>query len=732
MATLVVHAAGAAPSFVTLVKPLTTLAAAPDSDVRVPNLRGVVAIEFDGESFTATALEGAQLVVNGKRRGQHRLADGDTMELGSTQLVFQSGERVPAPAQVQRNEQRDPQSLATARLAEFARQLASEPGVDTALTRLLDALIEVVRADKGFVLVVNEGTPQVLKARNFQRENVADAVERLSDTIVRRVLETRQPLCIEDALHDSQFNASESVVNLKLASVMCLPLVMRGELLGAIYVGNDKLTNLFTDRELEVATSFCSTAVLLVELGRQLDELRADKRALLERLEEHAYGDIIGACEAMRDIFRKIDKVAGTDISVLVTGETGTGKELIAREIHRRSPRKNGPFVAINCGAIPENLLESELFGHAKGAFTGAVASRPGRFQAAHGGTLFLDEIGEMPAALQVKLLRALQERTVTRVGENKAEPVDIRVVAATNKDLDEEDRGAAEARGHLQLAVREQIRELVVAQVDGPDQLASDHQRQAHDRSQFQIDDALARVELRVVDGILDSQWLPRLENPLYDRIREPLDRVRHVLALEVARLEDLRSAFVQDEDESFVRPDHLDQRVQQPRQRRIDPRLARELPREFRQPRHRQRLRIPLTVALDRRRRGDAFAALEHQLGAAKLHRVAVRQPVPPAPLAVHHQLGALQRRSGERLAIELDGHYAAQLGDAHVAVRRRRQGRQRLDQRHEGGRRSRGVHDERRHQRPCPCCSRRSGSCSSPLKLIAAWIAPPAQSA
>jgi len=124
---------------------------------------------------------------------------------------------------------------------------------------------------------------------------------------------------------------------------------------------------------------------------------------------------------------------------VLVTGETGTGKELIAREIHRRSPRHNGPFVAINCGAIPENLLESELFGHARGAFTGAVSARPGRFQAASGGTLLLDEIGEMPAALQVKLLRALQEGAVTRVGENKPETVDIRVVAATNKDLEEE-----------------------------------------------------------------------------------------------------------------------------------------------------------------------------------------------------------------------------------------------------------------------------------------------------
>ncbi len=141
----------------------------------------------------------------------------------------------------------------------------------------------------------------------------------------------------------------------------------------------------------------------------------------------------------MRDIFRKIDKIATTDISVLVTGETGTGKELIAHEIHRRSPRKAGPFVAINCGAIPENLLESELFGHAKGAFTGAVSNKPGRFQTANGGTLFLDEIGEMPPALQVKLLRALQERTVTRVGENKAEPIDIRVVAATNKELEEE-----------------------------------------------------------------------------------------------------------------------------------------------------------------------------------------------------------------------------------------------------------------------------------------------------
>ncbi|MFL5442996.1 MAG: sigma 54-interacting transcriptional regulator [Myxococcales bacterium] len=439
MATLTIHLPDAAPAHFRILKPLVSIGAAPDSDIRIPHMRGIVAVQFDGRSFTATSLEGAPLVVNGRKRDRHALDDGDTLEVSGARLVFEKVDRELTSDETAAEAPTDPAALAVERLAEFAQALGREPALDRALIRLLDSIVEVVKADKGFVLTVENGTPEILAARNFQQQDIEDAVERLSDSIVRRALDSKQPLIVSDAVHDAQFNASESVVNLKLASVMCVPLVLRGEVSGAVYVGNDRLASLFTARELLLMTSFCSTATLLLEHARSLDELRADKAELQSRLDAQAYGDIIGACEAMRDIFRKIDKVAATNIDVLVTGESGTGKELIARELHRRSPRKNGPFIAINCGAIPENLLESELFGHAKGAFTGAIAARPGKFQAASSGTLFLDEIGEMSPALQVKLLRALQDRAVTRVGETKVEPVDIRIVSATNKDLEAE-----------------------------------------------------------------------------------------------------------------------------------------------------------------------------------------------------------------------------------------------------------------------------------------------------
>ncbi len=177
---------------------------------------------------------------------------------------------------------------------------------------------------------------------------------------------------------------------------------------------------------------------LKVVLNRafHLSQLEMENRKLQQRAGEEAFEEMLGTSQKMQEVFAALRKVATTEVPVLITGESGTGKELVARAIHRQSGRKDGPFVVINCGAIPENLLESELFGHEKGAFTGAHIQRKGRIEAAHGGTLFLDEIGELSLPLQVKLLRFLQEQKIERVGGREEITVDARVLAATNMDL--------------------------------------------------------------------------------------------------------------------------------------------------------------------------------------------------------------------------------------------------------------------------------------------------------
>ena len=167
--------------------------------------------------------------------------------------------------------------------------------------------------------------------------------------------------------------------------------------------------------------------------------LKSENEYLRSQLQErYRFEGIVGRSRPMRDLFQLLETVAGTTSTILITGETGTGKELVARAIHHNSPRRHQRFVAINCGAIPDGLLEAELFGHVRGAFTGAFNSRPGRLEQAHRGTLFLDEVGTMSTSLQAKLLRALQERAFERVGGNETLRVDVRVIAATNTDLQE------------------------------------------------------------------------------------------------------------------------------------------------------------------------------------------------------------------------------------------------------------------------------------------------------
>ncbi|ABC81484.1 sigma-54-dependent Fis family transcriptional regulator [Anaeromyxobacter dehalogenans] len=441
MATLIVRGPDGSEREVALVKRITSVGRDPENDVAVedPALPATALhIHFDGKDYNAAAHDRSDMTVNGKRRGAWRLGPGDRIRVAGTELTFEAVARTPLPSARPIAGQRL-QALET--LVRFSERLLGATDLNRLLDELMDALLEVTHADKGFLILLEDGEMSVRAARNVARETIEGAVERVSDSIIRRVVETRRALVVADALHDSEWSGSTSVVNLKLCSVMCAPLMQKGEVFGVIYLGNDNVVSLFDERALELLAPFAAQASLLVQNAMLLDSLRRENLSLKEAVASRQYGDLIGAGASMREVYRRIEKVAGTDISVLVSGETGTGKEVVAREIHRRSTRANGPFVAVNCGAIPEALLESELFGHVKGAFTGAVATRMGKFQAAHGGTLFLDEIGDMPLALQVKILRALQDRAVTKVGDNRPEAVDLRVVAATNRVLEEEIR---------------------------------------------------------------------------------------------------------------------------------------------------------------------------------------------------------------------------------------------------------------------------------------------------
>jgi len=452
MATLVLFGKDGSESRTPVFKNLTTIGSDPESDIVVLGIAASAAhVSYDGATFTISSSDKkAEILVSGRPVRKQTLVDGEDITIGAARLRFllddkvrvQGGEGDSSAAELQ----------AFRRLVGFSKKLGEAREFQSLLEALMDEVISLTRADKGFLVLVNDAddgqrTARVPVARNLKGENLDEAVAQMSDSIVKRVLESGRPVVVSDALTSTEFNSSLSVVSLRLTSVMCVPLPRIGggtdsgaglSTLGAIYVGNNAVKALFDERALEVLTLFASQAALLVQNALHIDALKLETTSLKGELEKSRYGEIIGACDGMREVFKKIDKVARADISVLITGETGTGKELIAREIHKRSGRAKGPLVVINCGAIPEHLLESELFGHVKGAFTGAVATRQGKFQAAHGGTLFLDEIGEMPLHLQVKILRALQERQVTKVGDTRTDNVDIRVVTATHRNLEQ------------------------------------------------------------------------------------------------------------------------------------------------------------------------------------------------------------------------------------------------------------------------------------------------------
>jgi transcriptional regulator with GAF, ATPase, and Fis domain len=354
------------------------------------------------------------------------------------------------------------------RLLAINKRLNSEHRLEPLLDQILDSVIDLTEAERGFLLLVEADQLRVVAARNMDKEGLErgqDARSRWSRSIAQRALESTEPILTVDAAEDERFSAASSVMDMQLRSVLTVPLLVKGKAVGTIYVDNRLRKGAFDESDAELALDFADQAALAIENARLVSEnearhqrIRQLNEQLQNRLDEqeatmhdiraelissrqalemrYDYSNIVGSSPAMVKTFQLLDRITETDLPVVVQGESGTGKELVARAIHFNGARKKGAFVSENCGAVPDTLLESILFGHEKGAFTGANRQQRGLFEIADGGTLFLDEVGDMSLAMQVKLLRALQDGEFRRVGGDHVIKVDVRVVAASNRSL--------------------------------------------------------------------------------------------------------------------------------------------------------------------------------------------------------------------------------------------------------------------------------------------------------
>jgi Nif-specific regulatory protein len=311
-------------------------------------------------------------------------------------------------------------------------------GVEELQKTLLELLFEVVPAERGVVLLTDAGpeadATEFGSVFGLDRLRGPDESISVSRKVTKWVLSHGESLLITSQA-DTQNFASDSLLADQPVSVMCVPLIMVKRTLGVIYLDTTQPDTLFDRDHLQLVSAISAITAVAIENARHIEWLVSENQRLIADFNiEH---NLVGESGPIRDVLQFISKVAPTDSTVLLSGESGTGKELAARAIHLNSRRSEKPFMAVNCAALAESLLESELFGHEKGAFTGALMQKKGRLEIAEGGTVFLDEIGELSPALQVKLLRVLQEREFERVGGTRTIKIDIRLITATNKNLE-------------------------------------------------------------------------------------------------------------------------------------------------------------------------------------------------------------------------------------------------------------------------------------------------------
>ena len=386
--------------------------------------------------------------------GDRSLEDGDQIQIGGSVFVLQLSEagtvaspdsvRVEdgpplAPPIVMRREDvfADAQFHRTVPPDRLARDLAvlirasatinAVRGLVALERPIIELIADVVPASRGVLVFTAGRSGEITSGLGWSRDSGTGERVPVSRPVIERVLRDVVGILTHEALDAGPpFHAARSV--------LAAPLVAFDKLIGAIVLEADGLAGRFDEGHLRLLMAIAGMAATAFEHARQVEWLGGANRRLQAQL--NLDQNMVGESGAMRDVYRRIARVAPTDSTVLITGESGTGKELVARSIHRNSLRAERPFVAINCAAITETLLENELFGHERGAFTGAIALKKGRLEVAEGGTVLLDEIGELSLGLQVKLLRVLQEKEFERVGGTKTIRVDFRLVAATNRDL--------------------------------------------------------------------------------------------------------------------------------------------------------------------------------------------------------------------------------------------------------------------------------------------------------
>lgn len=307
------------------------------------------------------------------------------------------------------------------------------------LTKVMDIAVETVAAERGFLVLTEDGEFHLKAARNMSRESIADITE-ASSSIIKTAIEQNEPILTHDAQADPRFSGSESVIFQQISSAACVPLKYGDQPLGAIYLDSRLDREMFNEETLEFLLAFADQAAIAIENAHLFEHLREENLQLQSEVQRiYAFDEIIGKSAKMQEVFEIMTRVMSSNITVLLEGESGTGKELVARALHYNGHRKNKPFVAQFCGNLAESLLESELFGHKKGSFTGAICDKKGLFEYADGGTFFLDEISEISPQIQAKLLRVLQDGEIRRVGDTETRRVDVRIVSATNRNLREE-----------------------------------------------------------------------------------------------------------------------------------------------------------------------------------------------------------------------------------------------------------------------------------------------------